>query len=126
MDQITRVGVDLAKRVMQVHAVNAAGRVMSAEALARDKLMAWCVQLSPGCLTAMEACSGGHHWARKLKVMGLDAQEMTTANEWSPAERLVSGPAPASPSATRPPVVVLSLWRCDFKVSARSGISARQ
>jgi transposase len=74
MDQITRVGVDLAKRVIQVHAVNAAGRVMSAKALARDKFMAWCVQLPPGCLIAMEACSGGHHWARKLRAMGLDAR----------------------------------------------------
>jgi transposase len=74
MDQITRVGVDLAKRVIQVHAVNAAGRVMSAKALARDKFMAWCVQLPPGCQIAMEACSGGHHWARKLRAMGLDAR----------------------------------------------------
>ena len=74
MDQITRVGVDLAKRVIQVHAVNAAGRVVSAKALSRDKFVAWCVQLPPGCLIAMEACSGGHHWARKLKAMGLDAR----------------------------------------------------
>ncbi len=74
MDQITRVGVDLAKRVIQVHAVNAAGRVLSAKALARDKFAAWCVQLPPGCLVAMEACSGGHHWARKLRAMGLDAR----------------------------------------------------
>ena len=74
MDQITRVGVDLAKRVIQVHAVNVAGRVVSAKALARDKFMAWCVQLPPGCLIAMEACSGGHHWARKLRAMGLDAR----------------------------------------------------
>ena len=74
MDQITRVGVDLAKRVIQVHGVNAAGRVMSAKALSRDKFAAWCVQLPPGCLIAMEACSGGHHWARKLRGMGLDAR----------------------------------------------------
>lgn len=74
MDQITRVGVDLAKRVIQVHAVNAAGRVVSAKALSRDKFVAWCVQLPPGCMIAMEACSGGHHWARKLKAMGLDAR----------------------------------------------------
>jgi transposase len=74
MEQITRVGVDLAKRVIQVHAVNAAGRVMSAKALTRDKFVAWCVQLPPGCLIAMEACSGGHHWARKLQAMGLDAR----------------------------------------------------
>ena len=74
MEQITRVGVDLAKRVIQIHAVNAAGRVMSAKALARDKFVGWCVQLPPGCLIAMEACSGGHHWARKLRAMGLDAR----------------------------------------------------
>jgi transposase len=74
MDQITRVGVDLAKRVIQVHAVNAAGRVVSAKALPRDKFTAWCVQLPTNCLVAMEACSGGHHWARKLKAMGLDAR----------------------------------------------------
>lgn len=74
MDQITRVGVDLAKRVIQVHAINAAGRVLSAKALARDKFAAWCVQLPPGCLVAMEACIGGHHWARKLRAMGLDAR----------------------------------------------------
>jgi transposase len=73
MDQITRVGVDLAKRVIQVHAVNAAGRA-SAKALSPDKFAAWCVQLPPGCLIAMEACSGGHHWARKLRAMGLDAR----------------------------------------------------
>jgi transposase len=74
MNQITRIGVDLAKRVIQVHAVNAAGRVMSAKALSRDKFVAWCVQLPAGCLIAMEACSGGHHWARKLRTLGLDAR----------------------------------------------------
>ena len=35
-----RVGVDLAKRVIQVHAVDGAGRVLSARALARDVLRA--------------------------------------------------------------------------------------
>ena len=72
--EIVRVGVDLAKRVIQVHAVNAAGRVVVAKALARDKFSAWCAQLPPGCLVAMEACGGAHHWARKLRAMGLDAR----------------------------------------------------
>ena len=71
---IVRVGVDLAKRVIQVHAVDASGRVITARALARDKFMAWCAQLPPGCLVAMEACSGAHHWARKLIGSGLDAK----------------------------------------------------
>ena len=74
MNEITRVGVDLAKRVIQVHAVNASGKVVAAKALARDKFAAWCAQLPPGCLVAMEACSGAHHWARKLQGFGLDAR----------------------------------------------------
>jgi transposase len=72
--QIVRVGVDLAKRVIQVHAVDAAGRVVTARALQRDKFSAWCAQLPPGCLVAMESCSGAHHWARKLRAMGFDAR----------------------------------------------------
>ena len=71
---IVRVGVDLAKRVIQVYAVDAQGRVVTSRALARDKFMAWCAQLPPKCLVAMEACSGGHHWGRKLIALGLDAR----------------------------------------------------
>lgn len=36
---ISRVGVDLAKRVIQVHAVDTGGRVVVGKALARDKFM---------------------------------------------------------------------------------------
>jgi transposase len=69
--QIVRVGVDLAKRVIQVHAVDAAGRVVSARALSREKFTAWCAQLPPECVVAMETCGGAHHWARRLRGMGL-------------------------------------------------------
>jgi transposase len=61
---IARVGVDLAKRVIQVHAVDAAGRRVVSRALKRDQFIAWCVQLPAGCLVAMEACASAHHWAR--------------------------------------------------------------
>ena len=71
---IARVGVDLAKLVIQVHAVDAAGGRVLSRALKRDQFIAWCQQLPAGCLVAMEACSSAHHWARKLKGMGLDAR----------------------------------------------------
>ena len=74
MNEITRVGVDLAKRVIQVLAVNAAGLRVTGRALAREKFLAWCVQLPAGCLIAMEASSSAHHWARKLIALGLDAR----------------------------------------------------
>ena len=69
--QIVRVGVDLAKRVIQVHAVDGAGRAVMARALPREKFLPWCAQLPPGCAVAMETCSGAHHWARRLRAMGL-------------------------------------------------------
>ena len=71
---IVRVGVDLAKSVIQVHAVDSAGRRVAAHAIKRDKFLAWCAQLPAGCVLAMEACSGAHHWGRQLRAMGLDAR----------------------------------------------------
>jgi transposase len=69
-----RVGVDLAKRVIQVHAVDGAGRVLSTRALARDRFVEWCLRLPVGCVVAMEASSSAHHWARKLVALGLQAR----------------------------------------------------
>ena len=79
MDEITRapiarVGVDLAKQVIQVHAVDASGRRVVARAFKRDQFLAWCTRLPAGCVVAMEACSSAHYWARKLRALGLDAR----------------------------------------------------
>ncbi|ABM35748.1 IS110 family RNA-guided transposase [Polaromonas naphthalenivorans] len=74
MSNITRVGVDLAKNVFQVHAVDASGNVVTNRMLKRDRFLAWCCDLPPGCLVAMEACSGAHHWCRQLRDRGLDAR----------------------------------------------------
>ena len=74
MSEITRVGVDLAKRVIQVHAVNGAGQRVVGRALPREKFLPWCAQLPPGSMVAMEASSSAHHWARRLIAVGLDAR----------------------------------------------------
>ena len=71
---IARVGVDLAKTVIQVHAVDGAGRRVVARSFNREAFWAWCAQLPAGCMVAMEACSGAHHFARRLRAMGLDAR----------------------------------------------------
>ena len=71
---IVRVGADLAKSVIQVHAVDTSGKRVTNRALPRDKFIAWCAQLPAGCLIAMEASSSAHHWARKLALLGLDAR----------------------------------------------------
>ena len=74
MSEITRVGVDLAKSVIQVNAVDAGGKLVTNRQLSRDKFLQWCAQLPPGCLVAMEACGGSHHWARKLIALGLNVK----------------------------------------------------
>lgn len=74
LEKVVRVGVDLAKQVIQVHAVAADGQVIARRALARDRFLAWCGQLPPGTLVAMEASGGAHHWARCLRELGLDAR----------------------------------------------------
>ena len=71
---VARVGVDLSKRVFQVHAVDRSGRVVQARAMPPDRFYAWCAELPAGCLVAMEACGGAHHVARRLQLLGLDAR----------------------------------------------------
>lgn len=54
MREITRIGVDLAKNVIHVHAVAESGAPVTNRPLPRDKFMAWCAQLPVGCLIAIE------------------------------------------------------------------------
>jgi transposase len=79
MSEITRalfarVGVDLSKRVFQVHGVDSACRVLLAKAMSPERFFAWCAELPAGCVVAMEACGGAHHAARRLRLLGLDVR----------------------------------------------------
>ncbi|KWO82402.1 transposase [Burkholderia ubonensis] len=69
MDKITRVGVDLAKNVMQIHAVDGAEHIVVRKAITREQFVNWFANLKP-CLVAMESCSAAHYWARKLRALG--------------------------------------------------------
>lgn len=66
---ITTVGIDLAKNVFHVHAVDARGHVVVSKSLRRSQVARFFAQLSP-CLVGMEACCSAHHWARKLQSYG--------------------------------------------------------
>jgi transposase len=71
---VARVGVDLSKRVYQVHAVDRPGRVLLAKAMSPQRFFDWCAGLPADCVVAMEACGGAHHAARRLRLLGLDAR----------------------------------------------------
>jgi transposase len=73
MDKITRVGVDLAKNVMQLHAVDCTEHVVVRRAISRERFVSWFANIEP-CLVAMESCSASHYWARKLRALGHDVR----------------------------------------------------
>lgn len=67
--EITTVGIDLAKNVFQVHAVDQHGKVALKKQLKRGQMAEFCANLPP-CLIGMEACGSAHYWARKLQALG--------------------------------------------------------
>jgi len=73
LTSVSRVGLDLAKKVFQVHAVDANGEIVVARKLARGRLVAFYSEL-PQCVVAMEACSSAHHWGRQLLSLGFEAR----------------------------------------------------
>ena len=72
---ITTVGLDLAKNVFQVHAVDDNERVVVRKQLRRNKVIDFFAELAP-CLVGMEACGSAHHWARELKLLGHEVRLM--------------------------------------------------
>lgn len=67
---ITSIGIDLAKNVFSLHGVDAHGKVVLKKTVTRGKLLETFANLPP-CLIGMEACTGAHHWARQLSLLGL-------------------------------------------------------
>jgi transposase len=66
---ITTVGIDLAKNVLQVHAVDARGKVVLRRQLKRNEMGPFFANL-PTCLIGMEACASAHYWGRTLGRFG--------------------------------------------------------
>lgn len=69
MTEITTVGLDLAKSVFQVHAVDAEGAVVMRRQVKRAQVLLFFSRLKP-CLIGMEACAGAHYWGRELAKLG--------------------------------------------------------
>ncbi len=66
---ITMIGLDTAKSVFQVHAVDSAGQVVIRRKLQRDELLTF-FERQGTCTVAMEACGAAHHWGRALTGLG--------------------------------------------------------
>ena len=69
MTQVSTIGLDLAKRVFQVHGEDAAGKVVLRRQLRRGEVARFFAKLPP-CLVGMEACGTAHYWGREIAALG--------------------------------------------------------
>ena len=73
MTEVSRIGLDLAKKVFEVHGVDAQEAVTLRRSLRRSKVLEFFGRL-PACLVGMEACATAHYWARELRRLGHDVR----------------------------------------------------
>ena len=74
-DQITTIGLDLAKHIFHTVACDAHGKAVKRNKLRRDQVLAYFAQQAP-CLVGMEACASSSYWARELEKLGHKARPM--------------------------------------------------
>ena len=65
MNQVSTVGLDLAKHIFQLHGADSAGAVVFRKKLRRGQLLAFLATLPP-CTVALEACGSAHFWGREI------------------------------------------------------------
>ena len=77
VNDIMRVGIDLAKKVFHVAVVDASGEVVERKRLRRAGLQSYLARLPRGCVVAMEACGSAHHWGRLAMRLGQEVRLMS-------------------------------------------------
>ena len=73
--EITTIGLDIAKRVFQLHGVDGAGKAILRRKLQRSEVLAFFKALPP-CLVGIEACGTAHYWAREIRELGHEVRLM--------------------------------------------------
>ena len=80
MSNIVTIGLDIAKSVFQVHAVDSSGEVVVRRKLTRGRVLAFFESL-PRCVIGIEACSSSHYGVRTRAVQNpaLSSNELRTS-----------------------------------------------
>src|ERR1700739_3569784 len=73
MLEVSTIGLDLAKYVLQAHGADASGTTLFRKKLRRDHVLGF-LAAQPACTVAMEACAGSHYWAREIAKLGHDVR----------------------------------------------------
>ena len=75
MQEMTTIGLDIAKSVVQVHGIDGSGAAVVRQQLRRRQVLPFFRKLSP-CLVGIEACATSHHWAREIEKLGHEVRLM--------------------------------------------------
>jgi transposase len=73
MQEVSIIGLDLAKNSFQPHGASADGAVVFRKKLSRSQLLKF-LAAQPRCIIAMEACVSAHHWGRAFGEFGHDVR----------------------------------------------------
>lgn len=73
MNEVSIIGLDLAKNVFQAHGAAGDGSVLFRRKLSRGQLLDF-LSKQPPCIVAMEACASAHHWGRAIGSLGHDVR----------------------------------------------------
>jgi len=75
MDEVTVVGLDLAKRIFHLHGARQDGSVGPRKKLLRGQLLPFLAKV-PRCVVAMEVCATAHFWARQIDALGHEVRSV--------------------------------------------------
>jgi transposase len=114
------IGLDLAKNVFQVHAIDGSGCAVVRRQLRRREVCEFFANVRPA-LVGMEACGGAHYWAREIAKLGHRVKVMnpkyvkpfvkTNKNDRADAEAI----AEAASRLNVPEVEVKQAWQQDLQ-----------
>ncbi len=69
MNEITLIGIDLAKNIFRINCLNENGKRVINRSLHRESLIQFLAPLKE-CTVAMEACASSHYWGRTIESLG--------------------------------------------------------
>jgi transposase len=123
--KINRIGIDLAKEIIQVYVEDKAGKMVFNKRVKRSNFLNFMTQKVPASIVAMEACGGSHYFARELKKIGHEVLLIapqyvkpfvkTNKNDMADAEAI----AVASRQPNMRFVAIKETWQQDIQVVHR-------
>src|SRR3954453_13579465 len=69
MNQVSTIGLDLAKHIVQLHGADSAGAVVFRKPLHRGQVLSFLATLPP-CTVALAAGGSAHDWGREIAKLG--------------------------------------------------------